>query len=270
MSSPTVVGLAIPHIVKSNDKKLVKNPDNATLRFETGSYYVIYANAFVQGPAQMLPPSKYEKRDSENRRAKALYLRGVEILRDGLDKKYPGINDAYAAGKMDSYLKRLTKDDVPTIYFLVGGTLSAFSIDPMDVELGLKLRELTMLIKQAYTLDPDYGNGTLDDFFVLFNGGVPPALGGDPTLVGAYFDKAIAKSKGLSATPYVSWAETIAIPSQNYASFKENLEKALAVDINKSKNAEDKLANKLAQKKARYLLKNAPRFFIIPDEDMDS
>ena len=265
MSSPTVVGLALPVVIKSDEKKLAKAPENAALRVETGSYYIMYANAFVEGPAKMLPASSYEKRDKKLAEAKKRYLRGVEILRAGLDKKYPGINEAFQEGKLPAYLKRLEKDDVSAIYWTVAGTLAAYSLDPMDLDLGLKLPELTALIQRAYELDPAFNNGALDDFFVLFYGALPPPLGGDRDKAKAHFRLALEKTGGNAASPYVSYAEVIAIPEQDYAAFKDYLGKALAVDFRKMKDSEEKLANKIAQRRARFLLKHADDYFILDD-----
>jgi predicted anti-sigma-YlaC factor YlaD len=260
LSSPTVVGLALPTVIKIEEGKLRKSPDNAALALAAGSYNVMYANAFVQGPAQMLGSTKYKKRDAEFARAKKIYLRGVAVLRGALDKKYPGINKA---GAQSSYLAALGAEDVPLIYWLVAGTLAAYSLDPFDLDLGFKIPELSTLIKRAYELDPDYNNGTLDEFFVLFYGALPPTLGGNIELAKKHYALAIEKSKGNSAGPYLSYAESIAIPAQDYEAFKTNLKAALAVDINKIKGATNKLAQKISQRRARYLLKNADLYFII-------
>jgi predicted anti-sigma-YlaC factor YlaD len=267
LSSPAVVGFALPTVIKAGEDKLRKNPDDAALALETGSYYVMYANAFVQGPAQMLSAAKYQQRDAEFVRAKKLYLRGVAILREAFDKKYPGINDAGAEGKAANlqaeYVAALSADDVPLIYWLVAGTLAAYSLDPFDLDLGFKIPELSTLIKRAYELDPDYNNGTLDEFFVLFYGALPPTLGGNIELAKKHYALAIEKTKGNSAGPYLSYAESIAIPAQDYEAFKTNLDAALAVDIGKIKGATNKLAQKISKRRARYLLKNAELFFIL-------
>jgi predicted anti-sigma-YlaC factor YlaD len=264
LSSPTVVGLALPVVIKVDEGKLKKAPDKADLALETGSFYVMYANAFVQAPAQRLAPSKYKKRDSELARAKKLYLRGVDILRGSLDKKYPGINDAGGQGTRprSEYLAALTRDDVPLIYWLVAGTLAAYSLDPFDLDLGFKIPELSVLIKRAYELDPDYNNGALDEFFIMFYGALPPTLGGDIELAKKHYALAIKKTGGNSAGPYVSYAEAIAIPAQDYEAFKSNLDAALAVDISKVKGDTNKLAQKISKRRARYLLKNAGSYFM--------
>ncbi|MDR3324920.1 MAG: TRAP transporter TatT component family protein [Spirochaetaceae bacterium] len=267
-SSPVVVGFVLPRMIDGDEGKLAKDPADDALRLKLGSYYVMYANAFVQGPAEMLPASEYEKRDAEKRRAKGLYLRGVELLRDGFDRRHPGVNDAYTEGTLDVRLAELTKDDAALVYWLVAGSLAAFSIDPLgELQLGLRLPELGALIARAYELDPDFNNGAIDDFYILYYGSLPDGLGRDWEKARVHYERAIAKSGGVAASPYVSWAQAIAIPSQDYPAFEENLTWALAVDNGKCKTSEEKLANKIAQKKARYLLENADLFIIRGDGD---
>ncbi|MDR2467586.1 MAG: TRAP transporter TatT component family protein [Spirochaetaceae bacterium] len=266
MTSPTVVGIALPHLIRRDEGRLLKTPGNAPLRLETGSYYVMYANAFIEGPAKMLPPDDYEERDVKLARAKQTYLRGVTILREGLDRKYPGMSCAYASGKLDGYLERLTKDDVPAVYWMVAGTLAAYSLDPFDLDLGFKIPELAALMARAYKLDPDFNNGALDDFYILFYGALPPALGGDREKAKKQFEIALKKTNNNAASPYISYVEAIAIPEQDRKKFDEYLDKALKVNLGAMKTAEEKLATKIAQKKARFYQKNAERFVPLIDQ----
>jgi predicted anti-sigma-YlaC factor YlaD len=166
---------------------------------------------------------------------------------------------------MDKYLKKIKKADVPHIYWLVAGTLSAYAINPMDISLGIKLPELTALINRAYELDEDFNEGALDDFFVLFHASVPPSMGGDKSKVDAHFRKALEKSKGLSPGPYVSYAQAVCIPAQDYKTFKKYLEIAAAIDP--EANPDNRLVNIISQRKARYLLERAPYYFIDTGED---
>ncbi|MDR0569125.1 MAG: TRAP transporter TatT component family protein, partial [Spirochaetaceae bacterium] len=108
-------------------------------------------------------------------------------------------------------------------------------------------------------LDPDYGNGTLDEFYILFYGSLPSSIGGDRAKAEEHFKRAKEKTKGLSAGPYVSYAQSIAIPAQDYETFKDSLEKALAIDPDAEPS--NRLVNILAQRKARYLLDNAENYF---------
>jgi hypothetical protein len=263
-STPGFVEPFIPGVVRSNEQKLAKHPDDPELILAAGSMYIMYANAFVQGPADMLPPNQYQERDAEKQRAKELYLKGVQILAHGLELRFPGFAGAYEGGRLDALLAGAKREDVSLFYWYVAGTLSAWAINPLDLERGVKLPEATALIRRAYELDPDYENGTLDDFYVLYYASLPAEMGGDKALARLYFDRAIEKSQGLSASPYVSWAQSVSIPAQDYPAFKENLEKALAINVNK--NRATRLANLLSQRKARYLLDNAAYYFIAIDE----
>jgi predicted anti-sigma-YlaC factor YlaD len=210
----------------------------------------------------------FEKQQREMVRAKKLYLRGTGILLDGLDQKYAGFADAFHRLSVDSYLPRFKKDDVPGLYWMTAGTMAAYSLNPFDLELGVSLPVLRQLIDRAYQLDPDFNNGAIDDFYVLLLASLPPEMGGDKSLAEEHFRRAVEKSKGLAAGPYISYAESICIPAQDYEHFKENIEKALAVDP--SKDPANRLVNIINQRKAQYLLDNASRYFIdIGDEDFD-
>jgi predicted anti-sigma-YlaC factor YlaD len=263
--SPEFVGSMLPDIIKKNEAKLKKRPDDQKLILETGSYYVMEANAFVQGPASMLPPEKYAERDSEYRKARALYLRGAEILRGGLEKRHPGIiNAARSAagggGTPPPAFQSLTAEDVPYIYWLTAAVLSAFSLDPLDLSTGMRVGEVSALIKYAYRLDPDFNEGALDEFFILYYASLPESMGGSLPLAKIHYERALQKTRRLAAGPYVSWAEAVSIPAQNYSEFKYNLNEALKIDP--GKNPSNKLVNALAQRKARYLLDNADIYFI--------
>jgi predicted anti-sigma-YlaC factor YlaD len=263
----------LPGVIKKNEARLKKRPDDQKLILETGSYYVMDANAFVQGPASMLPPEKYTERDAEYQKAKAMYLRGAEILEDGLEKRHPGIIQAAqaasgaAAPETPAGFERLTADDVPYIYWLTAAVLSAFSIDPLDLSTGMRVGEVSALIKYAYRLDPDFNDGALDEFFILYYASLPEAMGGNLSLAKTHYERALEKTRGLSASPYVSWAQSVCIPAQDFPQFQHNLNEALRINANK--NPSNKLLNVLAQRKARYLLDNADIYFIVTDADVD-
>ncbi|MDR2053888.1 MAG: TRAP transporter TatT component family protein, partial [Treponema sp.] len=259
-SDPQLVGDALPFAIKIYEALLEQEPNHQGLIVTTGSLFIMYANAFVQGPAEMLPPGEYLAKQEGKERAKNLYLRGVDILSTGIEKRYPGILGSRQTGELDSYLSKLKKADVPLVYWLVAGTLSAYAIDPMNLALGMKLPELTALINRAYELDPDFNTSALDEFFIIFHASIPEGMGGDKSKVGGFFQKALEKTRGLSTGPYVSYAQAVCIPAQDYETFKKYLEAALAIDVNADTG--NRLVNIINQRKARYLLDNASYHFI--------
>jgi predicted anti-sigma-YlaC factor YlaD len=259
-SDPELVGDALPFAIKMYETLLAQNPDHQGLILTTGSIFIMYANVYVQGPAEMLPSEDYRIKAEQFERARKLYLRGTVIIEGGLEKKYPGWTAARDRGDMGEFLAKCTKDDIPLLYWDAAGVLSAYALNPFDFDLGMRLPELGSLIARAYELDPDYNFGTLDDFYLLFYASMPDGMGGDKALAEVHYARALEKSKGLSAGPYVSYATAMAVANQDYEMFKFCLETALAVDVDG--NASNRLQNILSQRKARYLLEHAGDYFI--------
>jgi predicted anti-sigma-YlaC factor YlaD len=225
----------------------------------------MYANAFVQGPAERLPQARYAEREEAKERAKRLYLRGLNLLYRGLELKYPGFSASFQGGTLGEFLPKMTIKDIPALYWSAAGGLSAFSLNPFDMTLGVRIPEFLALVNRAYELNPDYNSGALDEFLLLFHASIPESMGGDKSKIDFHYQNALEKSQGGSAGTYVSYAQAVLIPAQNYDKFKELLDTALAIDVNK--NPSTRLVNILAQQKARYLLDSAYMFFIGLDDD---
>jgi predicted anti-sigma-YlaC factor YlaD len=260
---PQLVGDALPFAIKMYETLLAQNPDHQGLILTTGSLFIMYANAFVQGPAETLPPEEYTAKAGQLERARGLYLRGAALIEGGLEKKYPGLNAARGA-ELLPFLAGLTAEDVPALYWLSAGALSAYALNPFDLDLGMRVPQLKSLIDRAYELDPDFNSGALDDFYLLFYASIPEGMGGDKALAKIHYTRALEKSGGLSAGTYVSYAK-IAVAGQDYESFKSCLEAALAIDVNA--NPANRLQNVLSQRRARHLLDHAGDYFIDLETD---
>ena len=281
-SDPQLVGDALPFAIKMYESLLQANPAHQGLLRTTGSLFVMYANAFVQKPAEQLPRDNFAERQAAMARAKKLYLRGQTLLYRGLNLKYPGFDGAFQRGasqdtvqgkSQDTFsgiLAKMKKEDVPSLYWAAAGGLSAFSLDPLDLELQLRIPEFFALVARAYELNPDYNSGALDDFLLLYYASIPESMGGDKSRAEMYYRRELEKSRGLLAGPYVSYAQAIAIPAQDYDTFKACLQAALAIDPDA--DPANRLVNIISQRKARYLLDSADQFFINlgTDDDMDA
>jgi predicted anti-sigma-YlaC factor YlaD len=267
-SDPQLVGGALPFAIKVYEALLDSTPKHQGLRLVTGSLFVMYANAFVQGPAEMLPGEEWRRREDELKRAKQLYLRGAEILYGALDLKYKGFSKAGADEKaFQSLLEKCRKEDVGLLYWTVAGGMAAYSLDLLDFELSARIPEWGMMIKRAYELDPDYNGAALDEFLVIYYASLPEVMGGDKERAKEHFNRAQEKTGGASTGAYISYAQSICVPAQDYEAYKDNLEKALAVDPDA--NVPARLVTVINQRKARWLLYNAYLYFSflpIPDD----
>ena len=267
-SDPELVGDALPFAIKMYEALLESTPKHTGLMYVTGSLYVMYANAFVHGPAEMLPTEEWRAKDEEMKRAKKLYLKGSGILYRALDTKYKGFIEA--AGHEETLpplLKKCKKEDAGLLYWAVAGGMAAYSIDVLDFDLSARIPEWALMINRAYELDPDFNGAALDEFLFLFYASLPEAMGGDKELALSHYKLALEKTGGNSAGAYVSYAQSICVPEQDYDTFRECLEKALALDPDA--DVSTRLVTIISQRKARWLLDNAYNYFSflpIPDD----
>lgn len=259
-NDPELVGDALPFAIKMYESLMTANPRHQGLRLQTGSLYIMYANAFLQTPATMLPESEYKKQEFIYRRAKNLYLRGRDIILACLENKYPGFRDALQKRNYAKALERTTRKDAPLLYWAGAGWLGGFAIDPFDMDLGITLPAAAALMDQVYRLDPDYAAGAIHEFYILYYGSLPEYMGGDLKKARDHYERALAISRGKSATPYLSLATSVTVKEQNLGEFKELLRKALAIDPQAV--PENRLVNILNQRKAQWLLEHADDYFV--------
>ena len=262
-SDPQLVGDALPFAIKLYETLLSQNPNHQGLMLTLGSLFIMYANAFVQGPADMLDPiDDYFAWDEGRERARLLYLRGYEHLSNALERKFPGFNNARVEdGTLAPILNRFRIDDVPLLYWTVAGGLSAYSLDPFgDFDLGMRLREWEAMMARAYQLNPEFNNGAIDEFYIQFYASAAAdILGLDKSLAETHFHRAVERSGGLAAGPYVSYAMAITVPAQDHDAFVEYLEMALAIDP--EDDPSNRLLNIINQRRARHLLDTAYQHF---------
>jgi predicted anti-sigma-YlaC factor YlaD len=265
---PELVGDAIPFAIKMYEALLDSTPKHQGLMLTTGSLFVMYANAFVQGPAEMLPIEDWQERGESLKRAKQLYLRGSEILYNALDAKYKGFRRASAQeDTFPAFLKKIKKNDAGLLYWAVAGGMAAFSIDVLDFDLGSRVPEWKAMIERAYQLNPNFNGAALDEFLILFYASLPELLGGDKERAEFHFQQALQKTGGKSAGAYVSYAQSVCVSAQDYETFSDYLEKALAIDPDADTST--RLVTIITQRKAQWLLDNAWNFFSflpIPDD----
>lgn len=263
-NDPELVGDALPFAIKMYESLLTANPRHLGLRLQTGSLYIMYANAFLQTPAAMLPEAEYQKKEFGYQRAKNLYLRGRDIILVGLEDEHPGFCASLDKKNFAKALERTTRKDAPLLYWAGAGWLGAYAIDPFDMDLGMTLPAAAALIERVYRLDNDFASGALHEFYILYYGSLPEYMGGSLKKARDHFAKALVVSGGRSATPYLSLATTVTIKEQNLAEFRKLLNEALAIDP--EADPENRLVNVLNQRKAQWLLEHADDFFVEMEE----
>jgi predicted anti-sigma-YlaC factor YlaD len=258
---PQLVADSLPFAMKLYESLLEQTPDNEDLLLTTGSIFAMYANAFVQTPASMLPDSEYELQQESLQRAKKLYLRGRGYLLRALELRYPGFGEQLENNLLEEALAPTVEEDVPLLFWTSASWLGAFSTDTFDMKLLLSLPKPIAILNRALELDESFSNGMIHDTLISIYGSLPEAMGGSQDKARYHFDKAVEYSAGLSPSPYVALASTISVANQDVDEYRKLLEQALSIDADA--NPDNRLQILLSQEKARWLLDHVEDFFLL-------
>ena len=262
-NDPELVGDALPFAIKLYESLLAALPDHQGLRLRTGSLYIMYANAFLQTPADMMPKEETKQKDFLLQRAKNLYLRGRDMLLIGLEKKNPLLRVQLKERRFQQALAAYAPQDAPALYWTAAGWVAAFAIDPGDMKLGITLPQAAALMERVIQLDPRFAQASVYNFYILYYGSIPDYMGGDPQKARDYFQKAVAASGSRDTSAFLSLAVTVSQNDQNVAEFKSLLQKVL--DFDPDTAPENRLINILNQRKARWLLEHIEDFFLLDE-----
>lgn len=262
-SDITLIGDFFPTALKMYEIIQSQNPNHLGLKSMTGSLNIMYANAFVQSPADLLSVDQFEKQNDEYIRAESHYIKGRDLCLEALEGRHKGITELINSGDEENIQKacsKLDKNDVSTTYWYGAGYLAAFSLDPLNPDLIGNLSAPVALLEKANTLDPAYNNGAILEVLARFYAAAPEAFGGNMEKAVLYCDKVIEMTGGKTPGPYVIQAECFCIPTGDEEGFIQALNNALS--INPDDNPETRLTTTITQKKARKLLNQKGDYFL--------
>jgi predicted anti-sigma-YlaC factor YlaD len=121
-----------------------------------------------------------------------------------------------------------------------------------------ELAVVRALLERALRLDEDWEGGAIHEGMIALEG-LPVLAGGSAARARKHFERAVELSEGESALAYVTFAMSVPLRARNRAEFDMLLKKALAVDV--ARRPDLRLANLVAQKRARFLLGMGERLF---------
>ena len=255
-NDPEFVRQAAPSTLKMVEMMLDESPTHAGLLMTACSGFTQYAYAFLQADADVSDPSSQSARDLKVRGA-AMYDRARGYCLRALELRHPGAGKALQ-GDPKGLLASMAAPDVPALYWTGvawgGGLL--LSNNPLP-RIG-ELTTVRALLTRALQLDEAWQGGTIHEAMIALDS-LPLLLGGSAARAREHFNRAVALSNGESAFAYVALATGVAQPAKDRAEFERLLRAAIAIDV--SKRPSIRLANLIAQKRARYLLSQTDKLF---------
>jgi predicted anti-sigma-YlaC factor YlaD len=257
---PDLVAAAIPFGLKLYEGLLEESPKHTGLLLAAASGFTEYSYAFIDLKAEEAKEESIDKANELQERARKMYLRAHGYAMRGLEVKYPGFgaaldNDAVTA------LKRVRKADVPLLYWCAASLGLAISTSKGSPEMIGQLPLVEMIVNRIVELDETFDNGAVPEFLITLEAARSGVKLEDmEAAMREHYERAIEISHGKRAGTYVSFAENADEPAQNATEFKSMLDKALAIDVNADPTT--RLANVIAQRRARWLLAHQSELFL--------
>ena len=258
---PELVRGAVPFGLKTMEGLLAEIPEDDGLLLNLASSFTQYAWAFVLQDADMaeMAGRSVEAREGHER-ARKLFLRGRDYGLRALELRYKGITARLlSARNLEPALALLEAKDAPLLYWTAAAWALAISNGKSDMQLVSELPAPVAMMRRGMALDGSFDRGAFQEFFVTYEGGRSTADGGGAAVARAYLDQALQLSGGKKLGPMVSFAESALVQQQDRAEFERILRQVLAADVNAA--PEFRLANVLAQRRARALLDHADDLF---------
>jgi predicted anti-sigma-YlaC factor YlaD len=256
---PELVRDALPFSLKLIESLLAESPRHRGLLLAAASGFTPYAYAFVQEDADEIQDRDLERATALRIRARRLYLRARDYGVRGLEVTHPTFGselrkDPRAAVQM------ATPKDVPFLYWTAASWGAAISLSKDNPDLVADQGIVGALIDRALALDEKFAEGAIHSFLIAYEGSRNGAEGDFAVRSRKHFDRALQLSGGNLAGPLVSLAENVSLEKQNRAEFESLLKRALAIDVNVK--PDDRLANLVMQRRARWLLQRTGELFL--------
>jgi len=235
---PELVRAAAPFSLKLIESLLGESPRHRGLLLAGARGFTQYAYAFLQQEAEELEEHNLAAASRLEERARRLYRRARDYGLRGLALGKPGF----------------TREDVPLLYWTAAAWGSLIALSKDKPETLAELPKMEALIDRALELDESFERGAIHTFLIGYEP-VRQGGSGDPAQrARRHFARAMELSGGTDAAPLVALAESVCVAQQQRAEFEMLLQQAL-------ETPRDRLANLVAQHRARWLLSRTERLF---------
>jgi predicted anti-sigma-YlaC factor YlaD len=251
---PDLIREATPFALVTMESLADELHDHIGLRIALASGFSQFAYAFVQEEADEVADSAPAKAKALRARAFRMYLRAREYGFAGLRLAH-GITPEQLRGTdevREKALQQIRKDEVPLLYWTLVPWAAAIALNKRDLELVGDVPAIAALLDRALALDESFGTGALHEFSLAFDSARPS--GTTPEAQKKHYQRAVELQKGLQISALVSYAENVLAPAQDKQGFEKLLRQALSFNVDALPAREFRLANLIAQRRARHLL----------------
>ena len=199
----------------------------------------------------------YNKGKTAYLRAHNDFVRSLNYINSSLVLDYS--NFLLWINGQDNNEIKFKKESAEKLYWAAGAYAGAIQSSNGDPKWIIQLPKIGLLLEEGMKLDPLWNFGSFYTAMISYSIIRHDAKDDKFIVAQNYFKNAVEASDGQDLSPYISYAENIAVSKQDKIEFTNMLYKALNIDI--YANPELTLSNYINRKKANWLLDNIDEFF---------
>jgi predicted anti-sigma-YlaC factor YlaD len=252
------VAEALPFALKTMEALLAEAPEDRNLLLAACRGFTQYGYGFVEVESFFAELDDYRRSRELRERAFKLYLRARGYCLRGLELRHAGISDRLRLDPVTAAAE-LSAAEIEFAVWTGAAWGAAISLGLDRPAIAADVPAVRALLDRAEEIDADYGDGLVHSALISLDS-LPEEMGGSVAGARAHFERAVELTGGASAGPYISLAMGVSVPAQDAAEFRRLLEQALAVDPDAEPSF--RLANLIAQRQARELLRRIEDYFI--------
>lgn len=252
-----LVGEALPFSLKLIESLLAESPRHRGMLETACKGFATYSYIYVEHESDLIADEDLYRALELRERSRRLYFRASRYGMRGLEVAYPGIS-AHLPGDPHRAVEVVREADLSLLYWNAVALGLAISASKDDAAMLARLPEVEAMLGRALELDETWGDGSLHELHLT----LAVARPGSPDYeeLAAHFERARTLSDGTHAGLFVTYAEAVAVPRQDVAQFRSLIGQALAVDP--EAHEEVRLANLVARRRARWLLRQIADLFL--------
>lgn len=259
-----LVGDALPFGLKLMESLLSHSPRNRGMLLAACQGFTSYSYAYVHFDAEVTKQDiDLDEGRAMEMRARRLYQRAHAYGMRLMERNYEGITPDLLTDP-EAAVKRVKAKDVPLLYWSAASLGLAISVSRDDPHMLLRLPEVKAMLNRALELDEGWEQGSLHEFAIVLAGAGTSFDEDELPRLREHFDRARELSGGSRASLFVTWAESVSVPTQDAAGFREMLGKALSIDPDRQEKI--RLMNLVSQRRARWLLGRIDDLFLPPGD----
>jgi len=252
-----LVGDALPFSLKLIESLLAESPRHRGMLETACKGFATYSYIYVHHEADRVADEDVARSRAIRERSRRLYLRASRYGLRGLEVAYPGITDRLEIDPAEAVTAVQAKD-LSLIYWNAVALGLAISVSKDDAAMLARLPAVESMLNRALELDESWNRGALHEFqLTLASARLGPP---DYDELAAHFERGRTLSDDMSAGLFVAYADAVAVPQQDVARFRSLIGHAL--DVDSDEREETRLANLVAQRKARSLLRRIDDLFL--------